>query len=142
MFPWESEDQIGALLKLVSTSLRREIEKALRPLGITPQQGQCLRVLSVCPGSTHSDLERMLCVEKPSITSLVTGIENRGWAVRRQHPDDARIKQVYLTEEGAALSERCVEVVERVKERFYQALNAEETAILSMLLRKLLKAEE
>jgi DNA-binding MarR family transcriptional regulator len=140
LFPWETEDQIGALLKMVSTSMRREIEKAIRPLGLTPQQGQCLRVLSICPGSTHSDLERMLCVEKPSITSLVTGVEKKGWAVRQQHPEDARIKQVYLTDEGEALVKQCIDIVDQVKARLNQALSAEETAILSMLLKKLLIA--
>jgi len=142
LFPWETEDQIGALLKLVFSDMRREIERAIRPFGLTPQQGQCLRVLSLCPGSTHSELEHILWVEKSSITSLITGMEKKGWVVRRQHPEDARVKQIYLTDEGASLTEQTVRIVDQVKERLDQALSPEEKAILTMLLKKLKTAYE
>lgn len=140
MFPWETEDQFGALLKLVSQAMRREIERAIRPLGLTPQQGQCLRVLSMRPGATHSDLEHILGIEKPSVTSLVVGLEKKGWVSRRQHPEDARIKRVYLTDAGEALTRQIIAIVEETKGRMQQTLSPEESSDLVGLLKKLLAA--
>lgn len=142
LFPWDSEDQIGSLVKLTSIGMRRHIHKALRPLGLTPQQGQTLRILQLFPGLTHSDLERTLCIEKSSVSSLINGMERRGWVVRRQHPEDARIKQIYLTEEGAMLAVEITSLVEGVKARLNSVLSDEETAILKMLLQKVRHAWE
>jgi DNA-binding MarR family transcriptional regulator len=142
VFPWEREDQITSLVKQVSISMRREIERALRPLGLTPQQGQALRVLSCCPGSTHSDVERILNIEKPSVTSLINGMEAKGWVLRRQHPADARVKQIYLTEAGSALVEQSIVLVEQIKDRFNSTLSEEEAALMKVLLKKILRAYE
>ncbi|MDF2926485.1 MAG: transcriptional regulator [Paenibacillaceae bacterium] len=136
LFPWDSEEQIGSLVKMVSIAMRRQIEKVLRPLGVTPQQGQALRILLCHPGSTHTDLERILNIEKPSVTSLVNGLEKRGWVIRRLHQDDGRIKQIYLTDHGAAMAEQTVIIVEQLKGGLDQALSSEETEALKQLLKK------
>lgn len=140
MFPWDSEEQLGTLVKLVSIGMRRQIHKALRPLGLTSQQGQTLRILLYFPGYTHSDLERTLCIEKSSVTSLINGMEKRKWVVRRHHPEDARIKQIYLTEEGARLAVQIRELVDGIKGGLDACLSAEEAVILKMLLQKVLHA--
>jgi DNA-binding MarR family transcriptional regulator len=142
LFPWDSEEQIGSLLKMASIAMRKQIEKTLRPLGLTPQQGQTLRILMHCPGSTHSDLERILCIEKSSVTSLVNGMERRQWVVRRHHPEDARVKQIYLTEEGGLLAEQIVQLVDGLKKQLDGALSSEETVILKVLLKKVQQSWE
>ena len=142
ILPWESEEQIGSLLKLTSMSMRKRIEKALRPLGLTQQQGMTLRILLHNPGSTHSDLERILRIEKPSVTNLISVMERRGWVVRRKDAKDARFKKIYLTPEGEALAGNIAETVDQAKARMMEALSAEETLLLKTLLKKLRKAWE
>ncbi|WP_438445316.1 MarR family winged helix-turn-helix transcriptional regulator [Gorillibacterium sp. sgz5001074] len=140
LFPWETEEQVGAMVKLVHHAMRRSIEQVIRPLGLTHQQGQCLRVLTMREGSTHSELEHVLGIEKPSVTSLVNGMEKRGWVVRRQHPEDARIKRIYLTEQGEELAGRVICQVDQTKRRLQESLEAAEAAQLVQLLKKLLAA--
>ncbi len=142
ILPWESEEQIGSLLRLTSMSMRKQIEKSLRPLGLTQQQGKTLRILLHNPGSTHSDLERILRIEKPSVTNLISVMERRGWVVRRKDAQDARFKQIYLTSEGEALAGNIAETVDQTKERLMEALSDEETLLLRSLLQKLRKAWE
>lgn len=142
LLPWDSEEDLGSLVKLVSSARRRQIEKALRPLGLTPQQGLSLQILMHTPGSTHSDLEWILCIEKPSVTSLVNGLEKRGWVVRRQHPEDARIKQIFLTDSGEALAVRAKATVNSLKAGLNAALSEEERSTLKELLKKTSKAWE
>ncbi|MDF2938987.1 MAG: transcriptional regulator [Paenibacillaceae bacterium] len=142
ILPWESEEQIGSLLKLTSMSMRKRIEKALRPLGLTQQQGMTLRILLHNPGSTHSDLERILRIEKPSVTNLVSVMERRGWLVRKKDVQDARFKQIYLTPEGQELAGQIAETVDQAKTRMMEALSQEEMLLLKNLLKKLRKAWE
>lgn len=141
-FPWEPNDSISYLIKMISISMRREIEMTLRPIGLTPQQSQALRLVSYYPGVTHSDVERILNIEKSSVTSLINGMVKKGWVFRRHHTEDARIKQIFLTEEGIKINEEAVPKVEQVKNLVYQSLTPEEVIILRVLLQKALKANK
>lgn len=142
IFPWDSEEQISSLLKLTSMSMRKQIERALRPLGLTQQQGLTLRILLHHPGSTHSDLERILRIEKPSVTNLISVMERRGWVIRKKDEQDARFKQIHLTSEGEELAGRIDATVEQTKSRMMNALSDEEILLLKSLLKKLRKSWE
>ncbi len=141
-FPWERGDEIPNLIKRVSVAVSREIEASLRPLGITNQQSITLQLLINKPGMTHTDLEHLLHIEKSSVTSLINGMVKKGWVYRQQHVEDARIKQVFLTDEGFNMAQTIDNAVGQVKNRFEEVLSQEERVILGVLLRKVLKAYE
>ncbi|WP_255298373.1 MarR family winged helix-turn-helix transcriptional regulator [Brevibacillus dissolubilis] len=130
------------MIKRVSVAVSREIEASLRPLGITNQQSITLQLLINKPGMTHTDLEHLLHIEKSSVTSLINGMVKKGWVYRQQHVEDARIKQVFLTDEGFNMAQTIDNAVGQVKNRFEEVLSQEERVILGVLLRKVLKAYE
>ncbi|UJF35758.1 MarR family winged helix-turn-helix transcriptional regulator [Paenibacillus hexagrammi] len=140
--PWELNDHIGNLLKRASNLVRREIENTLRPLGMTTQQYLTMRYSKDVPGITHSDLEKFLHIEKSSVTSLVTGMEKKGWVTRRHHGEDARVKQIYLSESGLQLCNHAYEEVERVKNQVETFLTPQEADILKILLKKVIHTYE
>ncbi|KAF6604585.1 MarR family transcriptional regulator, partial [Paenibacillus sp. EKM208P] len=86
-----------------------------RPLGLTSPQSQTLYILAVSPGVTNTDLERLLLIDKSSVTSLVNGIVKKNWAIRKSHPEDARMKQIYLTEEGLEIHKVAERTIEAIK---------------------------
>ncbi|MET3291911.1 UNVERIFIED_CONTAM: DNA-binding MarR family transcriptional regulator [Brevibacillus sp. OAP136] len=140
-FPFGVDDApAGYLLKMASHAIRRDIEHQLRPHGLTPKQHHALTILTLNPGITHTDLEKPLHIEKASVTSLINGMEKRGWLVRKQHPEDARIKQIFLTEEGIQMHKVSVQAVRQAQVRLNQAFSPEETEILRILLRKVVNA--
>ncbi|CAM4238397.1 MarR family transcriptional regulator [Paenibacillus alkaliterrae] len=141
-FPWELEDSNTVLIKLVFMAIRRKIEAALRPLGLTPQQSQSLHFLALNPGVTNADLEKQLFIDKSSVTSLINGMVKRGWVVRREHAQDARVKQIFLTDNGQELFEISSEAVKKAKDLANERLTEEESRNLQMLLRKILKSYE
>ncbi|MBD2867414.1 MarR family transcriptional regulator [Paenibacillus sp. IB182493] len=136
------EESNTLMIKLVERTLRREVETALRPLGLTPQQSQSLHMLAMSPGATNADLERALFIDKSSVTSLINGMVKRGWAVRRELAEDARVKRIYLTDTGMALYEAASEAVKKAKEGANDRLTAEESLQLRSLLKKILAAYE
>ncbi|MGW9528684.1 MarR family winged helix-turn-helix transcriptional regulator [Paenibacillus terrae] len=135
--PWEEESTMY-LIKCIFTTVRREIETALRPLGLTSPQSQTLYILAMSPGVTNTDLEKLLLVDKSSVTSLVNGIVKKNWAVRKGHPQDARMKQIYLTEEGLKIHKVAEHTVEQIKSSVGETLSVGELESLRGLLKKTL----
>lgn len=141
-FPWEQEDSNTLLIKLAFINIRREIEAALRPLGMTPQQSQSLYLLAMKPGAMNADMEKLLYIDKSSVTSIINGMVKRGWVVRREHDQDARMKRIFLTEQGLEMHQLSTRAVQQAKDKSNQLLTKEETAALQILLRKIIKAYE
>lgn len=141
-FPWEQEDSSTLLIKLAFINIRREIETALRPLGLTPQQSQTLHLLEMKPGAMNADMEKLLYIDKSSVTSIINGMVKRGWVVRREHDQDARMKRIFLTEEGLEMHKLTTHAVQQAKDKSNQLLTKDETATLHDLLKKIIKAYE
>src|SRR5271157_2531786 len=74
-----SDDSLSHWVKLAFMTMRREMESSLRASGLTLTQWRALGVLLHTPGPTHSDLVKQLEIEAPSVTSLVNGMERKGW---------------------------------------------------------------
>jgi len=128
---------IGRLMKIGYLALRREMEELLRPVGLTHAQWSVLAVIRHFPGITPSQLEPILMIERPSVTSLLNGMANKGYIMRKDNPEDGRSKLLYLTEKGRKLAEETEHFASLVEERVKAALTEEEFATLRKLLIKL-----
>ncbi|ASA22558.1 MarR family winged helix-turn-helix transcriptional regulator [Paenibacillus donghaensis] len=140
--PWEQEESIPVLINRTSAAIRRDIEYVLRPYGVTSQQSKTLHVLKASPGLTNMELERLLHIDKSSVTSLINGMVKRGWVERREHPQDARMKTISLTAAGEEMQQITHVKVHEAKHHSKQLLTPEEQGQLLVLLRKILDAYE
>ncbi|MCZ8515693.1 MarR family winged helix-turn-helix transcriptional regulator [Paenibacillus filicis] len=135
---WEwDKGPIGRLVKVSHITLRREIEELLKPTGLTHTQWSALGIIRHFPGITSSEMERILMIERPSVTSLINGLAARRLAVRRDHPNDARYKQIFLTEEGTRLADQTGHFTSIVEDRVRNGLTQEEFETLKALLIKM-----
>lgn len=133
---WD-QGPIGRLVKTSYITLRREIEQMLRPTGLTHTQWSALGVILHYPGITPSQLEQILMIERPSVTSLMNGLESRGLIVRRSSPEDGRSKQIFLTDAGKKLAEETQHFAVVLEERVKRGMTEEEFETLKALLIKL-----
>ncbi len=134
--PWEKHGgSVGYLVKLAYLAMRRELEASIRDAGITTTQWQALGVLYHMPGLTHSQLMEHLAVEPPSVTSLVNGMERKGWIRHERSPADARAKRLFLTAAGRRLTEKLRGATEPIERRMAAALTESERNELKALLR-------
>lgn len=129
---------IGRLVKTGYITLRREVEELLRPLGITHTQWSALSVIRQFPGITPSQLEHILMIERPSVTSLMNGLEARDFIVRKNHPQDGRSKQIYLTDAGLKMAEETQHFTFDVEERVKEGMTRDEFESLKSLLVKMI----
>ena len=77
-----------------------------------------------------------------SITSAIDRLEEKGLVLRKNHPDDRRIRVVELTAKGRRLIEKAYAQHQLDMEEAVRGLSREERAILVDLLKRLGKASE
>lgn len=133
---------VGRLIKTGYITLRREMEELLRPLGLTHTQWSALGVIRHFPGITPSQLEPILMIERPSVTSLLKGMENKGFILWKDHPQDGRSKLIYLTDTGLKIAEETQHFTSLVEEQVKAGMTVEELQTLKALLVKMVNVLE
>lgn len=103
------------LILAAQRETQRMLAEALRPLGITPAQGEVLTVLSSHPPLTLNALGERLVCETGSPSRLVSGLVGLGWVLRSASPGDGRAVRLTLTGEGQRLAGRCQAVTEELE---------------------------
>ncbi len=134
-----SPDSLSYWVKTAYFTMRREMDNALRAQGLTLQQWRALGALLHEPGITHSDLVKKLDIEAPSVTSLVSGMERRGWIRQERSASDARVKRLHLTTRGRRTIETAGLACGPVQQRMEASLPETERAALKQLLRNVVE---
>lgn len=118
----------------------REIIKLYRPyldeLNLTYTQFITMMVLWQEKKVNAKDLGRRLFLDSGTLTPVLKSLEGKGWLSRCRSAEDERMLLVELTNDGAALRERAMNIPDRV--RSCLKLTAEEIRQLHKLLYKLL----
>lgn len=133
------DDSLSHWVKLAFTTMRRGLDASLREAGLTVPQWKALGVLHHKPGATHSELVRQLEIEAPSVTSLVNGMQRKGWVRQERSQTDARAKRLYLTAAGKRTLLEARSACSPVQNRMEEILPAGERAELKRLLRTLIE---
>jgi DNA-binding MarR family transcriptional regulator len=81
-------------------------------------------------------------IERPSVTSLMNGLEKRGLIIRRDDPRDGRSKQLFLTDAGEELAEHTKHFGMEVEQKVRAAMSEEDLEMLKLSLLKLIRALE
>ncbi|MFA8385709.1 MAG: MarR family winged helix-turn-helix transcriptional regulator [Pelagibaca sp.] len=93
---FELFNEIGIL-----SQLSRALFEARLPEGLVlPHFTVINHLIRVQDGRTPLQLARAFQVPKTSMTHTLAGLEKRGFVTMRANPDDARSKQVWLTDAG------------------------------------------
>lgn len=71
-----------------------------KPYVITPPQWGALALLQEQDGITIGTFSRLRRVDAPTVTGIITRLEQHGLVERRHDREDRRVVKVFLTEEG------------------------------------------
>ena len=138
--PTESvDDTLSHWVKLAFVTMRREMEASLRKSGMTVTQWRALGVLFHKAIVTHSELVKQLEIEAPSVTSLVNGMERKGWVTRERSTSDARVKKLHLTPLGRRMIEGAQEAMVPIERRMAATLTENERSALKKLMRTMIE---
>ena len=107
-----------------------------KELGITYTQYIVFMVLWEKDGIPVKELGRKLYLDSGTLTPLLKKMEKSGYITRERSPEDERVVQIFLTDEGRKLKSRLYDVPEQVG--MCVNLTPEEAATLYTLLYKVL----
>lgn len=98
---------------------RNEMYRAFREVGVelTPEQWTVLVRLWERDGQSQNELCDSTFRDKPTMSRMIAGLEDRGLVQRRVSAEDARSRIVSLTREGRALQKKLVPVARGLVER-------------------------
>jgi DNA-binding MarR family transcriptional regulator len=115
-----------------------EIVAALRDHGLTTAQMRALAVLSVRPRPTIQELATYTVTEPSTMSRTLDALEVRGLIRRDARRNDARAREIALTEAGAAAFARFWPAMRASHERLFAGIDrAEREAFLATLRRVL-----
>lgn len=101
----EAHQMLELLNSLGGTIFRQLLWQRASDLDLTYAQSQVLFRLAEHPGSHMGDVAKAFGVTLPAVTHIVDRLEEKGLAIRRDHPADRRVYVLDLTRAGKALVE-------------------------------------
>jgi DNA-binding MarR family transcriptional regulator len=104
----------GYLLYRTAARMKAELAAAFQKAGlaVTPEQWSVLNTLWENDGEHQTTLAARATKDRHNITRILHLLEKNGLVRREIDPEDKRCQRVYLSDEGAALKEKLIPVVE------------------------------
>jgi len=141
--PERADDGSPTLLYLVGRVdrvVRRAVDEAARPYGLSVSQYTTLSVLARRSGLSNAQLARRSLVSPQSMNEVLLALEQRGLVRRRAHPDHGRILQAQLTAKGRKVLAACNERVAAVEAQMVGELSGADQAALRAALVQCVRA--
>ena len=104
---------------------------------ITPQQFGLLAFLWQEDGLSQSELSARCQIDRTTMGGIIDRLEKEGLAERRNHPEDRRAYQVFLTAKGKSLERELCAIAGQVIDKVTSPLSEEEHKTLIRLLEKI-----
>ena len=135
--------EVGRLLAMINNGMRRRMETS--PVfqemeGMTGKNGWIIGYLY--RNQDHpvyqKDLEKAFNVTRSTASKVLTLMERKGFVERRSVREDARLKEIVLTEKALQIGEQMHQDRTKMEQRLTRGLTEEETQQLIGYLHRLL----
>jgi DNA-binding MarR family transcriptional regulator len=131
-----AEVRLSYVVGRLDRALRRDLEKGVRPFGLTALQYTLLSILAVRSGLSNAQLARRSLMSPQSMSEVLSGLERKGYIRRTAHPAHARILRVELTAAGKEAVTACSVVVDAIEERLLRGFSLARREALARDLRR------
>ena len=132
------ENSVGYLINRVAQSLGRELDHRMSALGLTDAQWKPLLLLQQGTCLTAADIARYACHDTGAVTRVLDRLESKGLIQRVRSASDRRVVNLQLTEEGAQIAAEVPKILADLLNQLLVGFSAEEFALLSELLQRVL----
>ncbi|MGD9644551.1 MAG: MarR family winged helix-turn-helix transcriptional regulator [Pirellulales bacterium] len=113
------EDQIVLALRRISQAIEQYSRELLRDFGLTAPQLATLREIQSGQRNSPVALAEALHVSQPTVSGILSRLEQQGLIERRKSETDRRSNAAVLTEKGTELTAKAPPLL---RERFRQEL--------------------
>lgn len=115
------------------------LSEDLKARDITTVKMRALAVLNVSPSLTINELSIYTVIEQSTMSRTVDALEEQGLIRRTPRPDDMRVRDVTITDEGRAMFEDVWPIMYDDLGRMFKDIDDEEYRAFLTTLHKILK---
>ncbi len=128
--PW-----IGKTSKIIDYYLHEALQQ--HGLDVTKEQMIVLKKLHHEDGLNQNELASLTWRDKSSLARLLAKMERKEYVYRRQHSQDKRINQVFLTDKGRHIFESTRPIIEKLIEIMEKGLDKKEIEHMIHILKRI-----
>jgi DNA-binding MarR family transcriptional regulator len=122
------------LLTQAHFAMRLRVDDALKNFDITGLQYTVLSMVALHPGLSSAELSRRFFRTQQSMGQLLSGLVERGWLTRDEHPENRRILRVTLTDPGRRLVSDGGDALDAVEDAAFSAFSAADIKVFRTIL--------
>ena len=127
----------GFLVRVLHWCTHQSMDNAMEKMDLTAAQGQVMAYLAhaqqpPCP----RDLESEFHLTHPTVSGLLSRLEQKGFIALQTDPQDRRCKRIYVLEKGRQCHEVMHRTIRENESRMVQGFTPEEQEIFSGLLQR------
>jgi len=134
---YRAETSVGYLMHRIVTELSHEIERQLKPSGLTNAQWAPLFMLFTGEASTVSDLARRCNLDAGAMTRLLDRLESKGLCCKTRSQSDRRMVIVELTDAGRVAASSIPVILSGIQNQILAGFTRSEFVELNGLLRRI-----
>ncbi len=131
------QESFGGILHETARLWRTELDRRLRPLGLSQAKWRALLHIACHKDCTQAELAARLGVEAPTVVGLLDRLAADGLVERRECPHDRRSKTVHLRQGGQALMKPITEMAENLSRELLANMSPEEVACSTQVLQRI-----
>lgn len=126
------------LIRSIAIKMKLSADEKVKKLGVNSQQGRMIGYIYEHQdnGIIQKDLALAFQRTEASITSMLKGLEKKGYIERRIPKENERLKYIYVLPKGAELIEDFNKLVVETEENIIASLTKQEKETLLALLLK------
>ena len=129
------QNHFGRLARILHWCTDQSMTAELEKMELTASQGHIMGFLAhrnapPCP----RDIEQEFNLSHPTVSGLLSRLEQKGFIALRTDPEDRRCKRIYILPKGQECHERMHQTILRNEERMVQGFTPEEKAMFADLL--------
>ncbi|CAM3572378.1 MarR family transcriptional regulator [Paenibacillus lupini] len=124
------------LFQIIGLKLKKRADESIKELGLSSQQGKVIDYIYKNQNKDiiQKDLADRFHLRGASITSMLQGLEQKGYIERKIPANNERQKNIYVLPKAIELIESFNDSFQKVEDEVVQALTDEEKQILKKLL--------
>ena len=116
----------------------QHIIKAISPLNLCFGQPKILEYLLENDGAKAIDIADGCALDKSTVAGLILRMENMNLIEKRENKEDARSKNIYLTDKGRKKSQEVKEIVKKVDDKAMKDFSEEEKILFINMLNRII----
>lgn len=127
----------GHLIRILHWRTDQTITDTLEKMGLTASQGRVLGYVAHHPEPPcPRDIENDFHLSHPTVSGLLSRLEQKGFLQLRTDPEDRRCKRIYLLEKGKACQTQIHQRIHQHEAQLVQGFTPEEQAQFASLLQR------